>query len=173
PENYILATIHRNNNTDDATRLNALFNAMNSIASEQKIKMVLPLHPRTSKLLAGNLSAQLYSIIKTNPYIKIIDPVSFIDMIALEKNARLIMTDSGGVQKEAFFFKKPCIILRSETEWTELVKSGSAKVTDANEKDIMEAYAQFMKTKRLKFPDLFGEGKAAEFICAEIVKHIN
>jgi UDP-GlcNAc3NAcA epimerase len=133
---------------------------------------VIPLHPRTAKLLAKNLSPALYSTVKTSEWIKIIAPVSFLEMIALEKNATLIMTDSGGVQKEAYFFKKPCIILRSETEWTELIKSGAAIIADADEKKILAAYHKFAKTKRLKFPDLFGDGHAAKFICEEIIKHI-
>ena len=170
---YILVTIHRNNNTDEPERLNALFRAINKIAVDDKIKMMLPLHPRTAKLLAQNLSPELYSTIKTSEYIKIVSPVSYLEMIALEKNARLIMTDSGGVQKEAYFFKKPCVILRSETEWIELVRSGSAIIADANEKEIVKAYEKFKKTKRLKFPDLFGDGNAAEFICGEIVKNIH
>jgi UDP-GlcNAc3NAcA epimerase len=170
---FILATIHRNNNTDEPDRLNALFNAMNKIATTKKIKVIIPLHPRTAKLLSQNLSANLYSTIKTSEYIKIIAPVSFIGMIALEKHAQLVMTDSGGVQKEAFFFKKPCIIFRSETEWVELVKCKSAKIVDADETKIIEAYNYFSKTKKLKFPELFGDGKAAEFICDEILKHIN
>jgi UDP-GlcNAc3NAcA epimerase len=169
---FILATIHRNNNTDDPIRLNALFNAIYNIASKHKIQFVIPLHPRTAKLLAKNLSPALYSTVKTSEWIKIIAPVSFLEMIALEKNATLIMTDSGGVQKEAYFFKKPCIILRSETEWTELIKSGAAIIADADEKKILAAYHKFAKTKRLKFPDLFGDGHAAKFICEEIIKHI-
>ncbi|MGZ4059467.1 MAG: non-hydrolyzing UDP-N-acetylglucosamine 2-epimerase, partial [Bacteroidia bacterium] len=169
---FILATIHRNNNTDEPVRLSALFNAMNKIAMANKIKIVIPLHPRTAKLLSHNLSAKLYSTVKTSEYIKIIPPVSYIGMIALEKHAQLVMTDSGGVQKEAFFFKKPCIILRSETEWIELVKVRSAKIVDADEDKIIEAYNYFLKAKRLKFPDLFGDGKAAEFICEELLKNI-
>ncbi len=169
---YVLATIHRNNNTDEPVRLNALFRAINKISLENKIKIILPIHPRTAKLLSQNLSSELYSTIKTNELIKIISPVSFLEMIALEKNAFLIMTDSGGVQKEAFFFKKPCIILRPETEWVELVKSGSAIVTDAKETEIIKAFEKFKKTKRFKFPDLFGDGNAAEFICKEIIKNI-
>jgi UDP-GlcNAc3NAcA epimerase len=93
-------------------------------------------------------------------------------MIALEKNAELVITDSGGVQKEAFFFEKPCIILRSETEWVELVECGSAKITDADEQKILEAYRFFKENKNLKFPKLFGNGKASEFICSEILTHI-
>ncbi|MCX6294827.1 MAG: UDP-N-acetylglucosamine 2-epimerase (non-hydrolyzing) [Bacteroidetes bacterium] len=172
-EKYVLATIHRNNNTDDPKRLNSLFRAINKISVENKINVILPLHPRTAKLLAKNLSSELYSTVKTNKLIKIIKPVSFLEMIALEKNAFLIMTDSGGVQKEAFFFKKPCIILRPETEWVELVNSGSAILADTNEDHIMKAFDQFKKTNKLKFPELFGDGNAAEFICCEILKNIN
>ncbi len=170
--NYLLATIHRNNNTDEPKRLNELFRAINKISVQNKMKIILPLHPRTAKLLAKNLSSEVYSNVKTNELIKIISPVSFLEMIALEKNAFLIMTDSGGVQKEAFFFKKPCIILRSETEWVELVSSGSAFIADANEEAILKAFEKIKKTKRFKFPQLFGDGNAAEFICEEILKNI-
>lgn len=170
---FILVTIHRNNNTDDSIRLNALFSAIIKIANENKIRIIIPLHPRTNKLLVNNLSSELYSKVKTSEFIKIIAPVSFLEMIALEKNSKLVMTDSGGVQKEAFFFKKPCIILRSETEWVELVNCGSAKIVDADEEKIMEAFNDFSKANDLKFPDLFGDGKAATFICDEILKHIH
>jgi UDP-GlcNAc3NAcA epimerase len=169
---FVLATIHRNNNTDDERRLNALFSAIFRIATQHKMKFIVPLHPRTAKLLSGKLSPELYSKIKTEPLIRMIDPVSFLEMIALEKNARLIMTDSGGVQKEAYFFRKPCIILRSETEWIELVKSGSAKIADASESEIIKIFTHFMKIRRLKFPEIFGDGNAAEFICSEIIKNI-
>jgi len=169
---YVLVTIHRNNNTDDPLRLNALFRSINRISVESKIKIVIPLHPRTSKLLSTNLTPDLYSAVKTNELIKIISPVSFFNMIALERNSFLIMTDSGGVQKEAYFFNKPCIILRSETEWTELVKSGSALIADADEGKIVKAFLHFKKSKKLKFPDLFGDGNAAGFICKEILKNI-
>jgi UDP-GlcNAc3NAcA epimerase len=130
--------------------------------------VVVPLHPRTAKLLVKNLKPELYSNIKTNKLIRIIAPVTFLEMIALEKHAALIMTDSGGVQKEAFFFKKACIILRPETEWVELVTCGSAKIADADEKSILDAFYFFHKKNDLKFPEFFGDGKAAEFICNEI-----
>jgi UDP-GlcNAc3NAcA epimerase len=171
--NYILATIHRNNNTDHALRLNSIFSALNKIATENKLTILLPLHPRTAKLLPQNLTPELYSNVKTNTYLKIIPPVSFLEMIALEKNAQLVITDSGGVQKEAFFFEKACIILRSETEWIELVDCGSAKIVDADENKIVEAYHFYSSEKKLSFPKLFGDGAAAEFICEEIVKNIN
>lgn len=169
--NFVLATIHRNNNTDEPQRLNVLMNAIQRISTESNLKVILPLHPRTSKMLAQNLSPETFVALKTNPLIKIISPVSFLEMIALEKNAQLIITDSGGVQKEAFFFKKPCIILRSETEWIELVKCGTAIIADADEQKIMEAFFYFKDKKELTYPAIFGDGKAAEFICEEILKN--
>lgn len=173
PGKFILATIHRNNNTDESLRLNALFRALHAIATENKIKLVLPLHPRTAKLLPVNLSPDLYKQVKSSEYIQIIPPISFLGIIALEKNASMVITDSGGVQKEAFFFRKPCIILRSETEWVELVQCGSARITDADEAQIKKAYSYFSSEKNLQFPALFGDGRAAEFICGEVLKYIS
>ncbi len=170
---FVLATIHRNNNTDEPERLHAIFSALNKITRQHKIKIVLPLHPRTTKLLSQNLNAELYSSIKTNKQIVITGPVSFLEMIALEKNAQLILTDSGGVQKEAFFFEKPCIILRSETEWTELVDCNAAVIADADETKIIDTFNYLIKHRPTSFPKLFGDGKAAQFICSEITKHIS
>jgi UDP-GlcNAc3NAcA epimerase len=166
---FILATIHRNNNTDEATRLNSLFKAINDISIKENIKVVLPLHPRTAKLLKTNLSAANLLAIESNKLLKICEPASFLEMIALEKNCKLVMTDSGGVQKEAFYFEKPCIILRSETEWVELVECGAAIVADADELKIKEAYEKLSSKKDLTFPKLYGDGKSAEFICKEII----
>ena len=171
--NYVLTTIHRNNNTDDSIRLNSLFGALNKISKENDTTIVIPLHPRTSKLLPKNLSISLFDEIKRNKKIKIISPVSFLEMIVLEKNSKLIMTDSGGVQKEAFFFKKPCIILRSETEWVELVACGSASVVDADEIKIHDSYNYFSQNFDLKYPEIFGNGRASEFICEKVLLHIH
>jgi UDP-GlcNAc3NAcA epimerase len=82
------------------------------------------------------------------------------------------MTDSGGVQKEAFYFEKPCVILRPETEWVELVECGTAIIADANEQKIIEAYATLTSKKGMQFPKLYGDGKAAEFMCSELLKYI-
>lgn len=166
---FILATIHRNNNTDEKPRLNALFKSLNDISVAEKIDVVLPLHPRTAKLLETNLDSSLLKQIRANSLFKIITPASFLEMIALEKNCKLVMTDSGGVQKEAFYFEKPCIILRPETEWVELVDCGAAIVCDANETRIKSAYKTLTSSSDLKFPKLYGDGKAAEFICKELL----
>lgn len=170
---FILATIHRNNNTDDPKRLNALFSAINNLSIQHQLDVVLPLHPRTAKLLESQLSADNLSSIKSNARFKMIEPASFLEMIALEKNCGIVITDSGGVQKEAFYFEKPCIILRPETEWVELVECGSAIIADANEEKIKSAFEQLYQNKSLNFPKLYGNGKAAEFICEEMVKCFN
>ena len=169
---FILATIHRNNNTDEPARLNALFKSLQDISLAENLDVVLPLHPRTAKLLELNLQNDLLLKIKANKHFNIIPPASFLEMIALEKNCKLVMTDSGGVQKEAFYFEKPCIILRSETEWVELVECGAAIVTDADEQKIKAAFEHFKNKTDLTFPKLYGDGKAAEFVCREMIQHL-
>lgn len=166
---FILATIHRNNNTDEPVRLNALFSALYKISGQNQLDVLLPLHPRTAKLLEANLNPELYRKIRDSKYFKIIPPVSFLEMIALEKNCRIVMTDSGGVQKEAFYFEKPCVILRPETEWVELVECGTAIITDADEKKILDAFTTLTTKSDMAFPKLYGDGKAAEFICEEMI----
>jgi UDP-GlcNAc3NAcA epimerase len=167
--NFVLATIHRNNNTDEPQRLAAIFGALHQIAQEEQHQIFMPLHPRTSGLLQRNLPADLYEKIIQNPYLTLAPPVSFLDMVQLEKNAKLIITDSGGVQKEAYFFSKPCIILRPETEWVELVENGTAMIADADPKKIKKAFKHFSSEQELSFPPIFGDGKAAEFICEKII----
>lgn len=170
--NFVLATVHRNNNTDEPARLNSLFKSLNDISNENNLEIVLPLHPRTAKLLETNLTKELYHQIKTNTKFKIIEPASFLDMVSLEKNCTLVITDSGGVQKEAFYFEKPCIILRPETEWIELVECGAAIIADADEGKIKLAFKQLYFKTDLTFPKLYGDGRAAEFICGEMIKHL-
>lgn len=169
---FILATIHRNNNTDEPIRLNALFKSLNDISINYQLQIVLPLHPRTSNLLDRNLSKDLAEAIRLNSNFKIISPVSFLEMLALEKNCCLVMTDSGGVQKEAFYFEKPCVILRPETEWIELLENGAALIADADENKIKFSFEQLIAKKDLSFPKLYGDGNAAVFICSEIISQI-
>lgn len=169
---FILATVHRNDNTDVKENLTAIFESFINIAKNHNETIVLPLHPRTEKMLKNVLANDLYKEVLSNSNIKIIKPVSFLDMIALEMHSKMIITDSGGVQKEAFFFKKPCIILREETEWVELVECKSAKIVGTNKTLFIEAYLEFKNNTSLKFPKLFGNGKAAEFICKQLLKSI-
>lgn len=166
---YVLCTIHRDNNTDQPQRLNAIFKALLKISASKKV--VLPLHPRTSKLLKTNLEQALFDQITNNPNIKILPPASFLDMIVLERHAQMVITDSGGVQKEAFFFQKPCLILRSETEWKEIVECGAAVITDADEAKIVASFNNFTENPPHNYPEIFGDGKAAEFICKEMLEN--
>ena len=164
---FVLATIHRDSNTDHPERLSAIFKAIIRLSEECRI--VLPLHPRTYKLLKTNLDEELQKQVFNNTNISLIPPVSFLEMIALERHARLVMTDSGGVQKEAYFFKKPCIILRPETEWVEIVQTGNAILADADESRIMQAWQHFKDNPPTSFPEIFGDGHAAEFMLEKII----
>ncbi|MEO8760542.1 MAG: UDP-N-acetylglucosamine 2-epimerase (non-hydrolyzing), partial [Bacteroidia bacterium] len=131
-DNFILATIHRDNNTDIPERLNTLFSALFEIHQKNKVSVILPLHPRTKKCVNEYLDKSLLEKIAASKTFIICEPLPFLDMIMLEKNCFLVMTDSGGVQKEAFYFEKPCVILRPETEWVELVACGAAVLADAD-----------------------------------------
>lgn len=171
--NFILVTIHRDINTDNHVRLNAYFNAIYTISEKENIKFILPLHPRTSSILKKALNDDLYDKISSSELIKIVPPASFLEIIELEKNAKMVMTDSGGVQKEAFFFNKPCIIFLNETPWIELIECGSAILVDADETKILNAFEYFKSTPELKFPSYYGDGTSAEFICEEIIKNFD
>ena len=164
---FILSTIHRDSNTDHPERLGAIFDALIELSKENQI--VLPLHPRTAKLLKTNLSNEKQTLVFSSPNIKLIPPVSFLEMIALERHAQLIMTDSGGVQKEAYFFKKPGIILRPETEWVEIVQTSNAILADADECRILKAWQHFKNNPPTVFPEIFGDGHAAEFMLDKII----
>jgi UDP-GlcNAc3NAcA epimerase len=160
-EKFILATVHRNDNTQSKTKLTDLFSTFFEITEIPQLKIILPLHPRTSKMREQLLDAKLLKKIQESNLLTIINPAGFLDMIALEKNAELIITDSGGVQKEAYFFKKPCIILRPQTEWVEIVETKSAVISDTNSKIILEATERFLSNPDLEFPEVFGNGNAA------------
>ncbi len=127
PKSYIVATIHRAENTDNRKRLFNILKGLD-IVSQKICPVILPLHPRSMKKIKE------YGV--ETKYIKIVKPVSYLDMLILEKNAKVVITDSGGIQKEAFFFKVPCITLRDETEWVETVRSGWNKLVKAEIKDI-------------------------------------
>ena len=171
--NFILSTIHRNNNTDDPERLGAIFRAFLTVLETYPEKeIVLPLHPRTKNCMF-DLPEELQADIKKQERLKIIDPVSFFNIIALEKYCDMVVTDSGGLQKEAFFFQKPCVILRPETEWVEIVENGNALIADADYDKILAGIKELYSRKNtLTYPPLYGDGKSAEFICREIIEHL-
>jgi len=157
-ENYILCTIHRAENTDDEMKLRDIFEALNQIGSEKQI--ILPLHPRTRKIVEKlNISTDSLTII---------DPIGYLEMVWLIDNCELVMTDSGGLQKEAFFFEKPCITLRDETEWVELIENGFNVLVGANRDKIVESYKKQEFNSQFDM-DLYGEGKASQIIVREML----
>ncbi len=165
---FVLVTIHRGINTDDTSRLQTLMQTMMALADEKSLPFVMPLHPRTTLSLRTKLGS-LYNDLKNNKYIRIIPPASYLEMILLEKNSRLIITDSGGVQKESHFFRKPCLVLRAETEWVELVQNGTADLVDADPERIREGFMRFINDGAgLSYPAFYGDGRTAEFILNEI-----
>ena len=167
-EQYLLATIHRDSNTDSPQRLTAIFKALLQLSAEETV--VLPLHPRTAKLLETNLEKDVYTQLRQSG-IRIIPPVSFWEMTALEQHARMVLTDSGGVQKEAFFFARPCVIMRPETEWIEIVEQGAGLIADADTDGIVNAY-NLLKNRKLNIKPVFGDGRASTWIAKKIVAYL-
>lgn len=160
---YVLATIHRAENTDDSQRLTAILEALIRIAATEAV--VLPLHPRTRKALEAN---KLFEYAKQG--LQLIDPVGYLDMIVLEKHARVIATDSGGVQKEAFFYRVPCVTLRDETEWVELVELGWNRVVPPVSVDtIFTAIINASKGQEVDGGP-YGEGLSASSICSSLLE---
>lgn len=169
---FVLVTIHRDNNTASEERLSGIFTSIDNLTRSANATFVIPLHPRTLKVLSNH--PQLEKQINENPKIKIIPPASYLDMIALEASTEMVITDSGGVQKEAYYFEKPCIILQNETPWVELVQNGCAELADADATRIESAFWHFRHHgSTLKYPPLFGDGKAAEFTVVKIVEYLH
>jgi UDP-GlcNAc3NAcA epimerase len=159
PDNFILATLHRAENTDNPERLASIVKALNQIHREQA-PIVLPLHPRTQKLIAQQgleLSVHL------------IDPVGYFEMVWLLDRCQLVLTDSGGVQKEAFFFGKACVTMRDQTEWVELLEAGANELVGADELKIVGASCRNYGRKVQDAEQLYGGGEASKRIVDELV----
>jgi len=154
---FVLATVHRPENTDNIDKLRIIVVGLNEI--NRQMPVVVPIHPRTRNLLTQ------HNIV---PEFKLIEPVGYFDMIMLLKSCQLVVTDSGGVQKEAFFFGKHCITLREQTEWVELVENGFNLLVGSDPLKLKNAF-EFFKTKTSDFSiDLYGKGKAAEQVAGFI-----
>jgi UDP-GlcNAc3NAcA epimerase len=155
---FVLATIHRQENTDDIEKLKSIFEGLSRIHSETKV--VIPLHPRTKNILEKNNLVYPFTIIP---------PVGYFDMLELLKNCNLVVTDSGGLQKEAFFNKKHCIIAREETEWIELVSNGFAKIVGSNTEQIFQSYKEYQSSTSDFSMNLYGT-EVGESMHASIMK---
>ena len=155
-ERFALATCHRAENTDDRRRLEAILAALQRISKD--LAVVLPLHPRTRKMI------DQFTLTSLLDGVRVIEPQPYLDMIALEQAAALILTDSGGVQKEAFFFDVPCVTLREETEWVETVNAGANVLVGADADRIIAAVKSAPDERRASRPQPYGNGRAARCI---------
>jgi UDP-GlcNAc3NAcA epimerase len=171
-EQFILATVHRNTTTDDPKRLSSLLKSLILLANKYDEIIVFPLHPRTLKQLKQKSAEELYKELQHTENIRLTEPLAYLDMLQLERESKLIVTDSGGVQKEAFYFRKPCIIARPETEWEELVALKTAQLCDVNQQKIEAAYLGFTQNLPTEFPPIFGDGHAADFIASELLNFL-
>ncbi|MBW8687355.1 non-hydrolyzing UDP-N-acetylglucosamine 2-epimerase [Chitinophaga rhizophila] len=158
-EKFILCTIHRAENTDDLDRLRSIVAAINEISS--KTRVVVPIHPRTKSIICKNNIPVGFEAI---------DPVGYFDMISLITKSELVMTDSGGLQKEAFYFGKNCVTLRDETEWVELVDNGFNVCVGSDTARILEGYHTMLQKDNDFSADLYGKGDASAKIVAELLK---
>ncbi len=158
-KDFVLATVHRQENTDNPQKLQDIVSGLNRINRE--IQLVVPLHPRTKKLLHQ---------VNLQPEFTIIEPVGYFDMLMLLQSCKMVITDSGGVQKEAFFFAKHCITLREQTEWVELVQHGFNQIVGTDPQKLLKSFQHFSnKTSDFNL-NLYGQGKAAEIAVKEIVE---
>jgi len=157
PNEYVLATVHRAENTDNIERLRVILQGLGLVAKE--LPVVLPLHPRTRGVLGAHPS-----LLPTSDKLTIIDPVGYLDMMALEIHACVIATDSGGIQKEAYFHRVPCVTLREETEWVELIETGWNRLAPPLDK--LTVYQTIKEAVNSQGQDvnLYGDGHAAERI---------
>lgn len=157
-DKFVLLTCHRAENTNHPGRMNSIIEGINLVAEMNKV--VWPVHPRTKELI------KKYSL---HSNILLIEPVGYFDMLQLIENAKMILTDSGGLQKEAYFFNKFCVTLRDQTEWVELIENGFNKIVGADTQAIVEAYNAFAEQPFIKHIQLYGEGMAGKNMVRAIV----
>lgn len=159
PGEFVLCTLHRAENTDNPERISSIMTALRTIS--KTVQVVMPVHPRTAKRLKATDTEGILCI----------EPQSYMAMIGLLKSCKMVMTDSGGLQKEAYFFNKFCLTLRTETEWVELIELGVNTLVGFKVESIIDGFDKFYFRKWMTAKDLYGGGKASEQICKEIIKH--
>lgn len=168
-ERFILFTCHRQGNTDIKENLLGIIKGVKEVARISGLEIVFPMHPRTRNRIIAFFGDDYLKDLESD--FKVIPPASFLDTIQLESNASFVMTDSGGIQKEAYFFEKMSIILRDQTEWVEIIKNDAAVLAGSKSNSIVESY-QNLKEMKPKFEPIFGDGEAGKFICKTILEEL-
>jgi UDP-GlcNAc3NAcA epimerase len=156
---FILCTIHRAENTNDPARLKNIADAINEINNE--VPVIFPMHPRTKKITEA---------LRIKLHCTIVQPLGYLDMLNLLKNCSMVMTDSGGLQKESYFFEKPCLCIRDESEWVELVNSGNVVLTGTRRDKIVSDFKKLRNATVAFKARFYGEGKASHIMVNEILK---
>lgn len=168
-DSFILFTCHRQSNTDSKQNLKGILEGVKEVQKISGKTIVFPIHPRTKKQIINLLGDEYWMEVQKE--FKVIPPASFLDTIMLESNASFVMTDSGGIQKEAYFFKKKSIILREETEWVEIIDANAAVLVGAKTERIIEGYKEMLNLKA-SYTSVYGDGKAGTFICKTIIERL-
>ena len=168
---FVLSTIHRDHNTDDPATLTNILETMLEMTAQHELNWVLPVHPRLQKNL--NNLPELQQKLLSAAHVHLIEPLGYVAMLQMENLAKLIVTDSGGVQKEAYFAKKPCLILRDTTEWKEIVETGNAFLVGANPEKIATQFSFCIEHEFTNWPLLYGDGHAAEQIAKAISEFLS
>lgn len=161
---YAVATVHRAGTSDDPVTLREVFGAFGELYRATGMEVIVPLHPRTAKTLA-TMPANTWE------GVRIVQPMGYLDLLALVDASRLVVTDSGGLQKEACFLEKHCLILRDRTEWVELLGRGGSVLVGTDKERIVPEALRVLKEEEVPAPDAFGDGHAAEHICNELLKY--
>jgi UDP-GlcNAc3NAcA epimerase len=169
-ENFVLTTIHRDHNTDDPQVLLGIIETMEELTARHQLKWVLPVHPRLKKNLESH--EEIQKLLSNATHVHLISPLGYVSMLQMENLAKMIVTDSGGVQKEAYFAKKPCLILRDTTEWKEIIETGNAFLVGAHPEKIKEKFQYVIAHSFDHWPTLYGEGNAAEEIAKVICEYL-
>ncbi len=167
---FAILTIHRNYNTDESENLSNILSAILEFANEKNLKIIFPIHPRTLKTLNQAPLNYLFQKIKADPLIDMVEPLSYLEMQKMLKHTSLVITDSGGLQKEAYFSKTPSVIIRTETEWTEILETGMGKLAFGSKENIKTALNSMLSKSLENYPQLFGDGQASKYICQELIK---
>ena len=167
PGRFCLATVHREENANHSERLKNIFRAFDELA-DRGLPFIVPIHPRTREMI----QKQKMNMIK-NPHVRLIAPVSYFDMLTLASHSRVILTDSGGLQKEAFFARVPCITLRNETEWIETVETGMNRLSGTKAVSIIENFHKVADARFREYPNpatYYGDGNASRRILETLIK---
>ncbi len=167
--NYIFCTIHRDFNTDNIERLNDILSALYALADVYKYKILMPMHPRTADRLKLPEFQYMFGKLSQHANITLVEPFSYFQNLFYLHHSRIVITDSGGLQKEAYFLRKPSVILRQETEWSEIIDAGYAVCADADKEDIINSTMKLLGFPLPEYQELYGDGEAAENIVQSLL----